>query len=53
MVIIVGLVLRVLGPAVKALAVALAAVAAVLAWGAVEDGMDKRKNKAVEVGTGL
>lgn len=50
--VIVGLVLKLLGPAIRALALALAPVVAVLVWGAVEDVRDRRRNKPVEVGTG-
>ncbi|MDD7965453.1 hypothetical protein [Actinomycetospora lemnae] len=49
--VITGLALRVLGPAVKAVAVAMAPVVAVLVWGAVENERDKKK-RTVEVGTG-
>ncbi|WP_433038299.1 hypothetical protein [Actinomycetospora sp. CA-053990] len=40
-----GLALKVLGSVVKFVAVAVAPVVGVLAWGAVEDGIDKRKNR--------
>lgn len=39
-----GLALKVLGSAAKFVAMAVAPVIGVLAWGAVEDGMDRRKN---------
>jgi len=38
-----GLALKVLGSAVKFVAMAVAPVVGVLVWGAVEDGLDKRK----------
>ena len=38
-----GLALKVLGTAVKFVALAVAPVVGVLVWGAVENGMDKRK----------
>ena len=50
--VILGFALRISGFTVKVAAMALAPVVAVLAWGAVEDEMDKRKNKTVEAGTG-
>jgi len=40
-----GLALKVFGSAVKFVAMAVAPVVGVLAWGAVENGMDKRKNR--------
>ncbi|PVZ14999.1 hypothetical protein [Actinomycetospora cinnamomea] len=50
--VILGLALRALGPGVKAVALAMAPVAAVLAWGAVQNEMDKRKNKTAETVSG-
>ena len=38
-----GLALKVFGSAVKFVAMAVAPVVGVLVWGAVEDGLDKRK----------
>ncbi|MDD7918715.1 hypothetical protein [Actinomycetospora callitridis] len=40
-----GLALKVLGPAVKFVALAVAPVVGVLVWGAVENGLDKRKDE--------
>ncbi|WP_328307983.1 hypothetical protein [Actinomycetospora sp. NBC_00405] len=40
-----GLALKVLGSALKFVAMAVAPVVGVLAWGAIEDGRDKRKTK--------
>lgn len=40
-----GLALKALGSAVKFVAMAVAPVVGVLAWGAVENGIDKRKKK--------
>ena len=40
-----GLALKALGSAVKFVAMAVAPVVGVLAWGAVENGIDKRKNR--------
>ena len=42
---VLGLARKVLGSAVTFVAMALAPVVGVLAWGAVEDGMDKRKTR--------
>ena len=50
--VILGFALRFSGFALKAAAMAVAPVVAVLAWGAVEDEMDRRKNKTVDAGTG-
>jgi hypothetical protein len=50
--VILGLALRISGLAMKVAAMAVAPVVAVLAWGAVEDEMDRRKNKIAEAGTG-
>jgi uncharacterized membrane protein len=50
--VILGFALKISTFAVKVAAMAVAPVVAVLAWGAVEQGMDKRKNKTVEAGTG-
>jgi hypothetical protein len=51
--VILGFALRISGFVLKVAAMAVAPVVAVLAWGAVEDEMDRRKNKTVEAGTGL
>ena len=40
-----GLALKALGSAVKFVAMAVAPVVGVLAWGAVENGIDKRKKR--------
>jgi hypothetical protein len=48
--VILGFALRIFGFALKVAATVAAPVVAVLAWGAVEDGMDKRKNKTTEAG---
>jgi hypothetical protein len=45
-----GLALKVFGSAVKFVAMAVAPVVGVLVWGAVEDGMDKRKDKNKDAG---
>lgn len=50
--VILGFALRISGFALKVAAMAVAPVVAVLAWGAVEDEMDKRKNKIAEAGAG-
>jgi hypothetical protein len=42
--VILGLALKVLGPGLRSLAMALLPVAAVLGWGAVQQGLDNRKN---------
>jgi len=42
---VLGLARRVLGSAVTFVAMAVAPVVAVLAWGAVEDGIDKRRTR--------
>ncbi len=47
-----GLARTVLGSVVKFVAMALAPVVGVLAWGAVEDGMDKRKTRNKDDATG-
>ncbi|WP_285595663.1 hypothetical protein [Actinomycetospora sp. NBRC 106378] len=49
---VLGLALRALGPVLRGTALILAPVAAVLAWGAVENGLD-RKNAPREVGAGV
>jgi hypothetical protein len=41
--VILGLALKVLGPGLRAVAMALAPVAVVLAWGAAQDGLDRKK----------
>jgi hypothetical protein len=46
-----GLALKVLGPAVKFVAMAVAPVVAVLVWGAVENGLDKRKYESKDDAT--
>lgn len=51
--IIVGLALKTLGFASRVAAMVAAPVVAVLAWGAIENGIDKRKNKTVGTGTGF
>ncbi len=50
--IILGFALKFLGPALRVAALVAAPVVAVLAWGAVEQGLDKRKNDAGEALTG-
>lgn len=50
--VILGFALKIFGFASKVAAMVAAPVVAVLAWGAIEDEMDKRKKKTVEVGTG-
>lgn len=40
-----GLALKAFGSAVKFVAMAVAPVVGVLAWGAVEDGIDRRKSR--------
>ncbi|MCD2190804.1 hypothetical protein [Actinomycetospora soli] len=49
---ILGLALRAVGPVLRAATCVLAPVAAVLAWGAVENGLD-RKGAPREVGRGV
>jgi hypothetical protein len=51
--IIFGVALRVVGFASRVAAMVAAPVVAVLAWGAIENEIDKRKNKTVETGTGF
>jgi hypothetical protein len=51
--IILGLALKALGYGSRVAAMVAAPVAAVLAWGAIEDGIDKRKNKTIETGKGF
>jgi hypothetical protein len=50
--VILGLALKTLGFASRVAAMVAAPVVAVLAWGAIENQMDKKKNKPVETGTG-
>ncbi|MDT7742722.1 MAG: hypothetical protein QOE59_1800 [Actinomycetota bacterium] len=50
--VILGFALRISGFAFKVAAMAVAPVVAVLAWGALEDEMDKRKNRTAEAGMG-
>jgi hypothetical protein len=50
--VILGFALKNLGLALRVAAMVAAPVVAVLAWGAIEDQMDKRKNKDAEAGTG-
>jgi hypothetical protein len=50
--VILGFALRISGFVLKVAAMAVAPVVAVLAWGALEDEMDKRKIKNAEAGTG-
>jgi hypothetical protein len=50
--VILGFALKLSGFAVKVAAMAVAPVVAVLAWGALEQGMDKRKNKTAEAASG-
>ena len=47
-----GFALKILGYVVKGATMALAPVVAVLAWGAVEQEMDKRRNKTTTAATG-
>jgi hypothetical protein len=47
--VILGFALRIVGFASKVAAMVAAPVVAVLAWGAVENEMDKRKNKTANV----
>ncbi len=47
-----GFALKITGYVVKVGAMALAPVVAVLAWGAVEQERDKRRNKTATAGTG-
>lgn len=47
-----GIALKIFGTASRVAAMVAAPVAAVLAWGAIENVLDKRKNKAIEAGTG-
>jgi hypothetical protein len=50
---IVGFALKILGYGSRVAAMVAAPVVAVLAWGAIENGIDKRKNKTVETGKGF
>ncbi|MEJ2871467.1 hypothetical protein WCD74_27155 [Actinomycetospora sp. OC33-EN08] len=47
---IAGLALRALGPVLRASAMILGPVAAVLAWGAVENEIDRRRNADADAG---
>jgi uncharacterized membrane protein len=51
--VILGFALRISGFVVKVAALAVAPVVAVLAWGAVQDQLDKTKNKTAEAATVL
>ena len=48
--VILGFALKIVGFASRVAAMVAAPVAAVLAWGAIEDGLDKRKNRSTEAG---
>ncbi|WP_433801593.1 hypothetical protein [Actinomycetospora sp. CA-084318] len=49
---VLGLALRAIGPVLRATTLIIAPVAAILAWGAVENGLD-RKDGPREVGRGV
>jgi hypothetical protein len=51
--VILGLALKALGFGSRVAAMVAAPVVAVLAWGAIENGIDKRKNKTIETGKGF
>jgi hypothetical protein len=50
--IILGFALKIVGYASRVAGMVAAPVVAVLAWGAIENELDKRKNKTAEAGTG-
>lgn len=49
---VLGLALRALGPVLRGTALVLAPVAAILAWGAVENGIARKKSPG-ELGAGV
>lgn len=51
--VILGLALKSLGFASRVAAMVAAPVVAVLAWGAIENELDKRKHRRTETGPGL
>ena len=50
--VILGFALKIVGFASRVAAMVAAPVVSVLAWGAIEDELGRRKNRTVETGTG-
>ena len=50
--VILGFALKIFGFASRVAAMVAAPVVAVLAWGAIEDELDRRKNRSTEAATG-